>query len=78
MTRESSYVRYVWIFAALAAAVLLPVLALNYTLGARSLDGAAAVLPASRWQHKTHGVTYAPPLSDSRPFKLARLFDRLP
>jgi hypothetical protein len=78
MTHERSYAQYVWILAALAAAVLLPVLALNYTLGARSLGSAATVLPASRWQQATRGVTYAPPLSDSRPFKLARLFDRLP
>lgn len=78
MARERSHARYVWIFSALTIAVLLPVLLLNYMLGARSLDGAATVLPASRWQHATHGVTYAPPLSNSRPFKVARLFDRLP
>ncbi len=70
---------YVIVFAAVAAAVLLPVLVLNYTLGLKSLGGdAAAVIQASQWQQATHGVTYAPPLSDSRPFKSARLFDRLP
>jgi hypothetical protein len=70
--------RYVLIFIALAAAVLLPVVALNYLLGLRSLGGADVVLEASRWQQATHGVTYAPPLSANRPFKSARLFDRLP
>jgi hypothetical protein len=35
-------------------------------------------MEASRWQQATRGVTYAPPLSSNRPFKLARLFDRLP
>ncbi len=60
------------------AAVLLPVLALNYILGLKSLGGAAAVAPASAWQQATRGVTYAPPLSNNRPFKSARLFDRLP
>lgn len=69
---------YVFVFTAVAAAVLLPVLALNYALGLRSLGGAAAVTRASQWQQATHGVTYAPPLSNNRPFKSARLFDRLP
>jgi hypothetical protein len=78
MAHERSYAHYVWIFTVLAAAVLLPVVVLNYVLGARSLGGAATVLPASRWQQATRGVTYAPPLSDTRPFKSARLFDRLP
>ena len=69
--------RYVITFAVAAAAVMLPVLALNYALGLRSLGGGAAVLQASAWQQATHGVTYAPPLNDNRPFKSARLFDRL-
>ena len=70
--------RYVIVFLVVAAAVLLPVLALNYVLGLRSLGGGAAVLQASAWQQATRGVTYAPPLSSNRPFKSARLFDRLP
>jgi hypothetical protein len=68
---------YVITFTVAAVAVMLPVLALNYALGLRSLGGGAAVLQASAWQQATHGVTYAPPLSDTRPFKSARLFDRL-
>jgi hypothetical protein len=69
---------YVLMLLAVVAAMLLPVVALNYTLGLRSLGGGAAVARASRWQQATRGVTYAPPLSDNRPFKSARLLDRLP
>ncbi len=69
---------YVVIFLTVVATVIVPVLALNYTLGLRSLGGGNAVLEASRWQQASHGVTYAPPLSNNRPFKTARLFDRLP
>ena len=78
MSPERQHVSYVLIFVAAAATVLAPVLALNYMLGARSLGGGTAVVQASQWQHATHGVTYAPPLSETRPFKSARLFDRLP
>jgi hypothetical protein len=78
MSADADHRRYVLIFAALCAAVLLPVLALNYLLGLRSLGGGDAVFEASRWQQATRGVTYAPPLSANRPFKSARLFDRLP
>jgi hypothetical protein len=70
--------RYVTVFATVCLVVLLPVLALNYLLGLRSLGGGEVVLAASRWQQATQGVTYAPPLSANRPFKSARLFDRLP
>lgn len=78
MREPHAYRRYVMVFVALAATVLLPVVALNYLLGLRSLGGADVVQQASRWQQATHGVTYAPPLSANRPFKSARLFDRLP
>ena len=77
MDAARQHVRYVWIFVVVAAAVLLPVLTLNYALGVRSLGGGDAVIHASEWQQATHGVTYAPPLSSNRPFKEARLFDRL-
>ena len=69
---------YVLILLAVMAIVLLPVLALNYVLGLRSLGGGKAAIQASEWQHATRGITYAPPLSDNRPFKTARLLDRLP
>jgi hypothetical protein len=78
MDAHRQHQKYTLIFAGVAGAVLAPVLALNFMLGLRSLDGSAAVLRASEWQHKTHGVTYSPPLSANRPFKSARLFDRLP
>ncbi len=78
MDTTRQHARYVLIFGAAAAAVLLPVLTLNYLLGTRSLGSSELVMQASRWQQATHGVTYAPPLSDNRPFKSARLFDRLP
>lgn len=78
MNADRQHVRYVSIFGVVAAVVLLPVLALNYTLGVRSLGGGDAAVQASQWQQATRGVTYGPPLSDSRPFKSARLFDRLP
>ncbi len=78
MTATQTHRRYVIAFAAACAVVLLPVIALNYLLGVRSLGGGDAVTEASRWQQATRGVTYAPPLSANRPFKSARLFDRLP
>ena len=78
MSEQPIHRRYVMIFAVACLAILLPVLVLNYLLGLRSLGGVAVVLEASRWQQETHGVTYAPPLSANRPFKSARLFDRLP
>ena len=78
MDTARQHFNYVVAFAVAAAAVLLPVLALNLSLGLRSLGGGAAVLQASAWQQATHGVTYAPPLNNTRPFKSARLFARLP
>ena len=69
---------YAAIMLATMAGVMLPVLALNGMLGARSLGNGAAVRHASAWQQATHGITYAPPLSNTRPFKSARLRERLP
>ena len=77
MDAARQHVRFVWIFVVVAAAVLLPVLTLNYALGVRSLGGGDAVIHASEWQQVTRGVTYAPPLSSNRPFKEARIFGRL-
>ena len=78
MSPDRQHARYVAIVVAVAVVVLLPVLALNYTLGVRSFGGGTVAVDASRWQEATRGVTYAPPLSANRPFKSARLFDRLP
>lgn len=78
MSQDRQHASYVAIVVAVAVVVLLPVLAMNYTLGVRSFGGGTVAVDASRWQEATHGVTYAPPLSANRPFKSARLFDRLP
>ena len=78
MSPDRQHARYVAIFVAVAVVAVLPVLALNYTLGVRSFGGGTVAMDASRWQEATRGVTYAPPLSANRPFKSARLFDRLP
>ena len=51
---------------------------LNLALGERGLGSAQAVQQASAWQQATRGVTYAPPVTNSRPFKAHRLADRLP
>lgn len=54
------------------------ILTLNLALGERGLGSAEAVRQASTWQQATHGITYAPPVTNSRPFKARRLADRLP
>jgi hypothetical protein len=78
MNDERAHRPYALLFIAACVAVLLPVVTLNYLLGLRSLGGNDVVIEASRWQQATRGITYAPPLSANRPFKSARLFDRLP
>lgn len=77
MIPDRRHVGYVVVFVAAAAAVLLPVLALNYLLVERSVGGASMVVAASRWQQAAKGVTYAPPLNATQPFKTARIFDRM-
>lgn len=52
------------------------VLTSNLLLGTRAFGSAEATREASRWQHETRGVTYAPPISAARPFKALRLADR--
>ncbi len=69
---------YVWIAAALLGMTLLPIIALNMLLSARTLGDNDKVIQASSWQQRTHGVTYAPTLSDTALFKALRLHDRLP
>lgn len=68
---------YVWLVLALCTGFLLPVVALNLLLSANNLRVDKNRL-ASDWQHSTHGVTYAPPISRNRPFKTLRLNDRIP
>ncbi|HKA44175.1 MAG TPA: hypothetical protein VKF40_19485 [Burkholderiales bacterium] len=54
------------------------VLAFNLLLGERAMGSPGIVKAASDWQQATHGVTYPPPMTINRPFKILRLHDRLP
>lgn len=69
--------RYVFALLGLVGGLLFLVLALNLLLSANTGSRDTAQ-QASAWQQATHGVTYAPPLSSTRPFKTLRLKDRLP
>lgn len=66
---------YTWLVLALCAGFLVPVTALNVLLAANNLRVDKNRL-ASDWQQATRGVTYAPPISQNRPFKTLRLNDR--
>jgi hypothetical protein len=70
--------QYVVALFALLGFVLLSILAMNLQLERNDLGGNRKAFLASRWQQKTQGVTYSPPLSSTRLFKLLRLDDRLP
>ena len=70
--------RYLFVFIGLFVSVLSAILTLNLALGERGLGSAEAVTQASAWQQATRGITYAPPVVNSRPFKAHRLADRLP
>ncbi len=70
--------RYVLALLAPLLLALALVLALNLLLGDRSLGNEQATRAASSWQQATQGVTYAPPIGNTRPFKVLRLADRLP
>ena len=54
------------------------IVSLNLLLGERGLGSVEATRLASAWQEQTKGVTYAPPITHTRPFKILRLADRLP
>ena len=54
------------------------ILALNLKLGDRGLGNLQSTREASQWQQATRGVTYAPPVGGTGPFKVLRLADRLP
>lgn len=69
---------YVRLLFACFAVTLLPILALNFQLGRLTLGNVAHIHQASAWQQASHGVTYAPTLSDTGLFKTLRLHDRLP
>lgn len=69
---------YVAVLLGTVALVLAAVAGLNLLLAERALGGPAATRAASEWQQLSRGVTYAPPVTDTRPFKILRLADRLP
>lgn len=66
---------YVWLVLALIAAFIIPAAALNLALSYNSLRFDKNRL-ASAWQQASRGITYAPPISQNRPFKTLRLLDR--
>jgi len=70
--------RFFWTLIACFGATLLPVFILNLILLSDTLGSSRKVLLASQWQQRTHGITYAPTLSDTHLFKTLRLNDRLP
>jgi hypothetical protein len=70
--------RYVGVLLGALGLALALVLALNLILGDRGLGNVASTRAASLWQQATHGVTYAPPVGGTGPFKVLRLADRLP
>ncbi|MDO9010996.1 MAG: hypothetical protein Q7U78_04185 [Gallionella sp.] len=74
-TRHKHYFR---ILIVSFCATLLPVLVLNMLLSLSILSDADKVQQASIWQQKTQGITYAPSLNISGPFKMLRLHDRIP
>ena len=67
---------YTWLVLALCAGFLVPIIALNLLLASNNL-GVDKNRLASDWQQATRGVTYAPPISQNRPFKALRLSDRI-
>jgi len=67
---------YVMLVPALCAGFLVPAAALNLMISIPAHDTSRNRL-ASEWQQSTRGVTYAPPISQNRPFKTLRLTDRI-
>ena len=70
--------RYVTVLMVTLGLALGLVLALNLVLGDRGLGSLQSTRASSSWQQATQGVTYAPPVGGTRPFKVLRLADRLP
>jgi hypothetical protein len=67
---------YVFLVLASCAACLLPAAVLNVLLGYNNVRYDKNAL-ASEWQQQKRGVTYAPPITQNRPFKTLRLNDRI-
>src|SRR5688572_12618172 len=70
--------RYVAVMLGVLGTLMGFVLAFNLMLGERALGSPETVKAASDWQESTRGVTYPPPITVNRPFKILRLHDRLP
>mgnify|MGYP006273013415 CR=1 FL=1 len=70
--------RYLFVLTGVLGLTLALILAANLKLGDRGLGNLAVTRAASEWQQATRGVTYAPPVGGSGPFKVLRLADRLP
>lgn len=75
---RASHKHYFWMLIACFGLTLLPIFVLNLILLNSTLGNNRKILLASQWQQRTHGVTYAPTLSDTHLFKILRLNDRLP
>ncbi len=70
--------RYLTVLLGALGLMLALILALNLMLGDRGLGNLQSTREASKWQQATRGVTYAPPVGHTGPFKVLRLADRLP
>ncbi len=75
---KSPHKRFFWVLMISFGGMLMPIFVLNLILLNDTLGNTHKVLLASQWQQQTHGVTYAPTLSDTHLFKTLRLNDRLP
>ncbi len=70
--------RYLFVLVGVLGLTLAMILAANLKLGDRGLGNLEATRTASEWQQATRGITYAPPVGNTGPFKVLRLADRLP
>lgn len=70
--------RYLFVLVGVLGLTLAGILAANLKLGDRGLGNLEATRAASEWQQATRGITYAPPVGNTGPFKVLRLADRLP
>ena len=75
---ESISRRYIAVMLGVLGTLMGFVLSFNLMLGERAVGSPETVKAASDWQEATRGVTYPPPITINRPFKILRLHDRLP
>ena len=75
---RASHQRFFRLLIVCFGVTLLPIFILNLILLNDTLGNNRKTLLASQWQQRTHGITYAPTLSDTHLFKTLRLNDRLP